>query len=290
MQTFESTQLYIDFSRLPPPKVIEEIDYEELLSYYKSDVLAKRPELAQALGLEQSPTNVILEAQSYAEMIVRSRINSAARAVMLPFSTGADLDNLGANLNVVRLDGETDARFRRRIQLAPETFSTAGSQGSYVWHAMSADVSIKDVSATQTRPGRVEVRVMNSGDDPTPTEAQLEKVREALRSTRVKPLTDMVRVAPVTVVETDLVASVSMYPGPSQGAILADIQASLTRLRDRVSFIGRDLMKSAIHSALYQEGVHNITIQSPTADLIMSHAQVVKIKSVKINFESERLE
>lgn len=290
MQTFESTQLYIDFSRLPPPKVIEEIDFEDLLESYKTDVLNKKPELSAALALEQSPTNVILESQSYGEMIVRARINAAARAVMLPFSTGTDLDNLGANINVSRLPDETDARFRRRIQLAPETFSTAGSQGAYVWHAMSADVGIKDVSATQTRPGRVEIRVMATGDDPVPTTAQLDAVRAALLSTRVKPLTDMVRVAPVAVVETDIVASVSMYPGPAVGAVLNDINAALVRLRDRVNFIGRDLTMSAIHAAIYQEGVRNVTITSPAADLTASHAQVIKIKSVKVTFESQRLE
>ena len=31
MPNYESPALYIDFARLPPPQVIEEIDYEALL-------------------------------------------------------------------------------------------------------------------------------------------------------------------------------------------------------------------------------------------------------------------
>ena len=111
MPSFESPALYIDFARLPPPKVIEEIDFEVLLAAYKAQVLAKKPELAAALALEQSPTNVILEAEAYGEMIVRERINAAARASMLPFATGSDLDVIGARFNVPRMTGELDLRF-----------------------------------------------------------------------------------------------------------------------------------------------------------------------------------
>ena len=112
MPSFESPALYIDFARLPPPKVIEEIDFEALLKVYQAQVLGKNPALAAALALEQSPTNIILEAESYGEMIVRERINSAARASMLPFATGSDLDVIGARFNVQRMDGELDPRLR----------------------------------------------------------------------------------------------------------------------------------------------------------------------------------
>lgn len=36
-------------------------------------------------------------------MILRQRVNDAAKAVMLAYSTGEDLDQLGANFNTPRL-------------------------------------------------------------------------------------------------------------------------------------------------------------------------------------------
>jgi phage-related baseplate assembly protein len=68
MPNYESPALYIDFARLPPPKVIEEVNFEVALDRYKAQVLAKKPELAAALALEQSPTNVILERKRLARL------------------------------------------------------------------------------------------------------------------------------------------------------------------------------------------------------------------------------
>ena len=83
MPSFESPSLYIDFARLPPPDVIETIDFESILDIYHTQLVdrataAGLPKLVDALKLEQSPTNVILQCQSYGEMIVRARINAAA--------------------------------------------------------------------------------------------------------------------------------------------------------------------------------------------------------------------
>ena len=193
MPNYEVPALYIDFARLPPPKVIEEIDFEVLLARYKADVLAKKPELAAALDLEQSPTNIILEAEAYGEMMVRERVNAAARAVMLAFSTGTDLDHLAALLNVERLTTvtrlrhlrpdikESDESLRRRAQLAPEAFTTAGSEGAYIFQALTADPTIRDVSAVKiNEKGGVKISVMNSGSDPTPTKQQILNVVERL--------------------------------------------------------------------------------------------------------------
>lgn len=72
---------------------------------------------------------------------------------MLPYALGADLDNLAAFFGVERqlVDPgnprawppeppvwEEDDRFRRRIQLALEGYSTAGPAGAYLFHAFSA--------------------------------------------------------------------------------------------------------------------------------------------------------
>jgi phage-related baseplate assembly protein len=103
MPVYQSQDLFIDFARLPAPSVIETIAYEDLLTAYKARVLSANNDLAAALALEQSPLNIILETEAYGEMIVRERINMAARAVMLPFATGSDLDVLGALYGVARL-------------------------------------------------------------------------------------------------------------------------------------------------------------------------------------------
>lgn len=283
MTDFKSPSLYIDLSRLPPPDVIEEIEYEVLLRNYKTRVVRKLPTLAKAVALEQSPTNVTLQTQAQGELIVRERINAAARAVMLPFAKGADLDNLAALFGVSRLTGETDDQLRRRAQLAPEAFSTAGSEGAYMFQALSSDVTIRDVSAIRIdNLGGVKVTVMNSGADPTPTDAQLAAVRTRLLDQMVKPLTDVVQVAAPLVKQTKILAEVTLYPGPDAALVVADIGKALLKVRDRISILGRDLTRAAIISACYQEGVENVTLISPEADITAAPDECIQITSAAV--------
>lgn len=283
MPNYESPALYIDFARLPPPKVIEEVNFEVALDRYKAQVLAKKPELAAALALEQSPTNVILEAEAFGEVILRERVNSAARAVMLPFATGSDLDNLAALYEVERLDGESDASLRRRTQLAPEAFNTAGSEGAYMFQALTADVTIRDVSAVKINEnGGIKISVMNSGSDPTPTTQQILNVVNRVNRKNIKPLTDVVSVAPVNVIRTEIVANVILYPGPDSALVMNDIGVALSKVRDRISLIGRDLTRSAIISALNQEGVQSVELIKPAQNIVANSDQCVIVTSATI--------
>jgi phage-related baseplate assembly protein len=289
MPSFESPRLYIDFARLPPPKVIEEIDYEALLNFYKAEVLAKNPALAAALQLEQSPTNIILEAEAYGEEIVRQRINAAAKASMLPFATGSDLDVIGARFQCFRLNGELDEPFRRRIQISMETFTTAGSEGAYVYHALSASSAVRDVSAvTERGTGRVMIAIMTNGADPVPTSTVIDAVYDRLMQNGIKPLTDDISVKPVTKIATDIVANITLYPGPDAAIILADVNKALTSLRNRVALIGRDLKRSAVLAALTQEGVQNV--ETDFQDINVGTGGCVWINSASVNVANTRQE
>jgi phage-related baseplate assembly protein len=283
MPNFTSPALYIDFARLPPPAVIEELNFEDLVSRYRAEVLAKNPSLQAALKLEQSPTNVILEAQSFGEMLVRARVNAAARAVMLAFSTGADLENLAAFFNVQRMDGELDDSLRRRTQLAPEAFSTAGSEGAYIFQALSADVRVRDATATRMDDsGTVRISVMQNATDPTPTADVLLAVSQRLNQKGIRPLTDMISVVPVKVFKTDIVANITLYPGPDSAVVINDIGNALTKVRNNITLIGRDLTRSAIISALNQSGVQSVDLISPAQNISVDNGGCVIINSASI--------
>ena len=283
MPNYESPALYIDFARLPPPAVIEELDYEVMLDRYRTEVLAKNPALASALKLEQSPTNVILEAEAYGEMLVRARVNAAARAVMLAFSTGADLENLAAFFGVERMAGELDDSLRRRAQLAPEAFTTAGSEGAYIFQALSGDVRIRDVTATKMDDrGTVKIAVMQYGSNPVPASDILLNVAKRLNRRGIRPLTDVISVVPVKVFKARIVANITLYPGPDASIVMAEIGKALTKVRNNITLIGRDLTRSAIISALNQEGVQSVDLISPSQNVTVGTDACVLIDSAAI--------
>lgn len=165
-----STFTAVDLSRLPAPAVVELLDYETILA----EMIARLSELMPDFTAltESDPIYKLLEVAAYREMLVRQRCNEAARAVMLAYAIGSDLDHLGALLGVSRLvldpgnpalsippTLESDTEFRRRIQLAPEGYSVAGPEGAYIFHALSADAGVLDASATSPTPDDIKALV-----------------------------------------------------------------------------------------------------------------------------------
>ncbi|THK38652.1 baseplate assembly protein [Ensifer sp. MPMI2T] len=297
--TYSST---VDLSQLPPPSLVEVIDFESIYDAMVAEFhrlwaekRAARPELPEinVLNLETDPLATAFQVFAYREVLIRARINDAARSNLIAFAMGADLDQLAANFNVQRLvvtparaDApavmESDERLRRRVLLAIEAYSTAGPADSYVYHALTADPTLRDASAISPAPGAVTVTIMASQAQPVPTQNQLNKVALALSADDVRPLTDMVSVSAPQVVEVDIVASLTIYPGPD-GAIVAQ------QARDRLNawlvenaYLGRDLRRSAIFSRLHTEGVLSVDLQSPAADVIVGPRQAVKVNSVTV--------
>lgn len=158
-----STTSVIDLSRLPLPPVAQELAHaqirDEMLADYTADMQADNPEFTSPLPSD--PAYTLISRFAYRELHLRQRINEAARAVLLAYAQGGDLDNLGALFGVVRLvlepaDNEatppkpavleSDAALRTRILLAVDGISVAGPASAYAFHALSADSLVKDVS------------------------------------------------------------------------------------------------------------------------------------------------
>ena len=103
----------IDLSQLPAPLVVVPLDFEAELSALKSTVLAMLPELTDVMDLESEPVNKVLQIIAYQKVYMQARINDAARACMLAYATGSDLDHLTALPAVQRMDVEDATRLRR---------------------------------------------------------------------------------------------------------------------------------------------------------------------------------
>jgi phage-related baseplate assembly protein len=278
----------IDLSLLPVPDVVETLDYEVILAAMKADLAARAPEVAAVLALESEPLVKLLEVCAYREVLIRARVNDAAQAVTLARATGTDLDNLAALFGVARLvinpgdplavppvapTLESDADLRRRAQLALEGFSTAGPEGAYVFHALSADGDVLDVSATSPSPGDVLVTVLSrtgSGTAPAPL---LATVQAALNADDVRPLCDNVVVQSAAIVSYAITATLYFYPGPDSAVVMAAAQAAATAYAAAQHRIGRDVTISGLHAALHQPGVQRVVLTSPSAALTIGSAQ-----------------
>jgi phage-related baseplate assembly protein len=284
----------LDLSTLPPPKVVEELSFEAILSELRADMIQRLPEIEPTLALESSVVSKLLQNFAYRETLLRSRANDAALSLLLARATGADLDNVAANFGVARLVVapaappdtpavmESDDRLRRRVLLAIEAYSVAGPAGAYEYHALTTIPSLRDAKATSPEPGRVVVTIMASREEPVPSVEDRAKVALALSDRTVRPLTDAVSVAAPNVIDVSIEAVLTIYPGPDGGIVAQNARDRLAAWLEEVAFLGRDLRRSAIISRLHVEGVQSVDLITPAADVIAGKRDAIKVASTDV--------
>ena len=273
----------IDLSGLTPPDIIETLDFEQIVTAMRNDLVERFPLIAGVIDLESEPARKLIEAFAYRELRLRARINDAARAVLLASSWGTNLDHLGALFATARQAGETDERFRRRIQLAPEAFSVAGPEGAYQYHALAVAPWARDVSAVSRRPGVVRVTLLKEGPDPMPTISERETIRLHLKDEAIRPLTDVVEVMAPAIRRTRVVAKLTLYPGPDGDLVRQRALGAVTTWVQKNRMLGMNLRRSALYAALHQEGVHSVDLVSPVEDLVLDVTEVYAVDAIEVS-------
>ncbi|MBA1446582.1 MAG: baseplate J/gp47 family protein [Chromatiales bacterium] len=286
----------IDLSQLAAPDVVEALDYETILAEMKADLLVRDPTLT-AVELESEPVSKLLEVCAYRELLIRQRVNDTAKAVMLAYAAGTNLDHLGALFGVERqiVDPgdpnaipptdpvyEDDARFRQRIQISLEGHSTAGSVGGYTFHALSADPDVRDVSVVSPADGEVVVTVLSATGDGVPSAAVQDAVLAALNVEDVRPLTDRVTVQAVTIIPYTVEATLKFYAGPDAGVVRqAADDAVVAYVADHYA-LGHDITLSGLYAALHQPGVQKVTLTQPVGDIVVEPHLAARCDTVTV--------
>ncbi len=287
MSRFPATA--IDFSLLPAPSIIETLSFEAILAEQKTDCLARLAAagiVLDTLTLESEPVTVILETVAYREVLLRGRVNDAAKAVLLAYSYGTNLDHLGALFGVLRMalvasprpfaahaeDWEADDRFRRRIQLAPDAYSNAGTLRGYMYHALSASPDVADVHAFSPLAGRVDVVVLGAVDAaPGPgklSNAAMSALYARLNDEDVKPLTDDVRLSQAAIVGYTVDAMLRVRRGPDPGIVKAQAVAAQAAYSAGHFLVDEVHYASAIAAALQVPNVYEVVLNEPSGRIV----------------------
>ncbi len=280
-----SSSTAIDLSRLPAPSFLTPASYAEIRTELVE--FLQRPENLPEFdaSIASDPGVKLLELFAYFIMLKVQEFNERGLQCNLAYATGADLENLGALVNVGRLlleeaTGtdpaiyESDADLRRRIQLAPESFSVAGPGTAYRFHALSADATIADALATSPAPGQVLITILSRLGDGTASPDQIAAVEAVVTSREVRPLTDMVTVASVELVTFTVLATLTLFHGPDAVVVLAAAEQRLAAYIADARKIGRPVTRSGIIAALHVEGVLNVALAQPAADILPNGTQL----------------
>lgn len=186
-------------------------------------------------------------------------------------------------------EAESDASLAERIRLAPNSFSVAGPEKAYVYHAKSVSSSVIDVSVTSPSPGEVDVYVLLSGGV-LPQEETLQQISDYLNDSSIRPLTDYVKVlAPKAVnYQIELHYWIGREDSSRAEQIKAEVTAAVEKYRLwQQSKIGRDILPAKLIQYVMQAGASRI--DSPTmkpADFkALESGQVAQCTDVKVVYE-----
>ncbi|SEQ32121.1 MULTISPECIES: baseplate J/gp47 family protein [unclassified Pseudomonas] len=277
----------LDLSALPAPQVLETLDFEAL---YQGKLATFRRYMGDnwTANLESDPVTKQLELSAYGDMLLRARVNDAAKALLLAHAQGTDLDQLAANVNLQRLViqagdlqavppvaqvKEADDALRERVQLAYEGLTTAGPRNSYILHARNASARVADAEAESPSPACVTVTVLSLEGDGAAAPELLATVAAALNDEDVRPLGDRVTVNSAQILPYRIDAVLHMKgPGPESDAALAEAERKLAAWVNLRRRLGIEVARSAVDAQLHVAGVARVELRG-WQDIVPSKAQ-----------------
>ena len=270
-----------ELAGLPAPQVLETLRFETVFDALLRDFQMRYPQYSALLASD--PAIKLIEVAAYRELLLRARINEAARANLLAFAVGNDLEHLGAFYGVTRLPQEQDEPLRRRIRARIMGFANAGGAAHYRYWALSASPEVADVAVDSPGPGRVRISVLPTGHSDTVPEALLETVRATVLRDDVRVLTDTVEVVPVSLVPVTVSAQIWLYPDTPM-VVFDGLAPRLTRELAQAAVLGWDLTRSWLIGQLQQPGVHKVALSEPAIDIRIHSTQAVRLTDVQLTF------
>lgn len=263
----------IDLSKLPAPVVLEELSFEAILAAMLDD-------LESRLGLEvlvSDPAYKVLEVAAYRETVRRQEQNERIRMLMAAYARGPELDHIGVTYYAtprLLIDAgdedadppvpptyESDDDYLRRFLLAPDGWSTAGPRDGYIYHALSADGDVLDATAITLAPTEVTLTVLSREGDGTASQALLDKVAAAASAETVRPQTDLVHVESATIVPYEVVAALTVDPGPDPEVVRVEAEERVRAFVEAHHRLGVGVVRDAVLATLYVEGVRRVALE-----------------------------
>ena len=270
-----------DLASLPTPAVIETLSFETIFSELQTEFQSRYPDYSALLASD--PAVKLLEVAAYREVLLRNRINTAAKASLLAFATGSDLDHLAAFYGVTRLTDETDEGLRLRTRQRIIGFANAGGAAHYRYWALSASPEVADVEVDSPEPGRVRISVLAKGEEQTVLDAVLDAVRAVVLRDDIRVLTDTVEVVPAVLIPITVAARIWLYPDTPMAALDA-IEARFKEALAAQSGLGWDLTPSWVIGELQRPGVHKVELLAPTTDIRANATQAVRLMHLNLEF------
>lgn len=298
----------VDFSQLPEPNLIQELDYESIFNERKEKFIALYPATEQnqwrtILNRESDPVVKVLQENAYLELLYRNKCNADARSLLLAYAEGSDLDHLAlTEYGLIRLivtpaDNsvvppspaiyESDERLRERCILSFDGMNTAGSANAYRYFTLSADGRVDGikVKSDEATPCFLDIVITQvDSENGAASEELIQIVQAALDPDTVRPVSDRPTVKSSIATNYQIEAVLYVGKNAEDALLLETANIRLDKYIKNAQKNGESIYLSAIYAALHVNGIERVQIISPTADLVMDnyHHPYCTTKSITV--------
>lgn len=256
----------IDLSAYPLADILETLTVEAYLLRDKAlftaawDAIRGDQPPIDTLALEHDPATAQLRVAAELERMLRGHVNDRIKQVTLAGARGPMLDHLamtyfgGLTRRIITpAEGSTpavmedDETFRQRIALSPESWSTCGPEGAYLFWALSASGDVLDVAVYSEDEGvclapRIRVVVLPRSTMTRPIGDLLATVQAQLRRRDLRPMGDLVATEAAVELPFNVAIELKIRPGASAATLLAAAEARIRAYCEgRLRWIGDDL-------------------------------------------------
>ncbi len=175
---------------------------------------------------------------------------------------------------------ENDENFRERIQIAPESFSNAGSKKGYEYYARSAHkdiISCEVLTPPDTSPGFVEIYPLMTGGE-IPSDEIIASVYEACNGESVRPDTDFLSVKKPERVNynIDFQYWIDAKNSSSASAIQQKVKEAVNEfIKWQRSDLGRDINPSELNYKIMSAGAKRCEIYEPRFTVLRKYELAV---------------
>ncbi|TRX75275.1 baseplate J/gp47 family protein [Pseudomonas mangiferae] len=268
---------------LPAPDIVEILDFEQILATRKAALLsllpaAEQQAMAARLALESEPLTKLLQESAYREMLLRARINDAARANLIVYATGLDLDHIGQLFGLPRFTREADERYRQRLLLRIAAMAGNGTREHYIGVAMAVSTQVVTAAVLQPTPGRVDIALwLAPGAD---SAALLAATWAAFDAPGVKMLGVDLSVRLAVARAVNITARI-WREASAPTNLVARIATAFPQQLAAYAQLGRSVSRSWIVSALHREGVARVELDLP-ADIAIGADQYATLGALDL--------
>lgn len=186
-------------------------------------------------------------------------------------------------------DVESDESFAERLRLAPNSFSVAGPEKAYRYHALSVSPAIIDVACLSPNPGEVKIYpLLERGE--LPSDELLDQIAEYLLGEEIRPLTDEVEV--LKPVKRDYKINVDYWINKEDATKVEAIGEAVRKAVDNYkewqqTKIGRDITPDELICKVMSAGAARVDFStlSPNAWQKLEGNEVAQCTEIIINYK-----